>query len=702
MRFARAGVIALCSTVVGFAGLAGSGCTGWLEPPPESAGNGTPHPAPSEERHSGGSDDSSAENLDCSGPTPPGETPFRRLTSAEFNNAVGDLVPNVSLSHFEIPGDEQAGAFRVNTSSGVGTHISKRYRDASESVSEKVVSNLSAATGCGGSQDPEVFRKEAESIGSDSGQASGDFWALYSDGDLTATIELPAQGDYRISAVAAGTNAGGEAPNMEFRVDGAPVGSASVSASKSSPEAYETQTTVSGGSHEIGVAFTNDYYDDSTGNDRNLFVDRLTVSRVGASVDGAESCLRSWLKDFAGRAWRRPLTDTEKSRLESLFDSGTSEYDARVGLRMGIEAVLQSPKFLYRYEGGEEGAAEGGAVPLDDFELATRLSFFLWDTIPDEKLLEAARNGELSTADQLEEQARRMIQSPKARDALNRAVLSMLGLRNFESDEEHAGDLDPEMRAAMKKETLAFIDHVLWEDDGRLETLMTARYSFPTNKTSELYEGVEAGSDGGGVGRVEFDESDPRVGVLTQPAVLARYGAGAKTIHRGLFVLENLLCAPPAPPPDELQDPPERKEGESARSQAQDRMEHDQCGACHGRIDPIGLTFDRYGRMGRFREQDPHGNDLKSSGAIAGFEGISGDVSGPKQLAERLADSERLKSCVSEQWMTRALGRQPSGPASCSVQSLEKALDESGGDLREMFVQIVLTDAFRYKSAPEQ
>jgi hypothetical protein len=131
-------------------------------------------------------------------------------------------------------------------------------------------------------------------------------------------------------------------------------------------------------------------------------------------------------------------------------------------------------------------------------------------------------------------------------------------------------------------------------------------------------------------------------------------------------------------------------------------MEHKQCGACHGEIEPLGLTFDRFGRKGRLREKDPHGNELESSGEIVGFDGISGPVDGPKQLARRMAKSDQLESCFAEQWMTRAVGHRPTRGEQCSVQSLEEALDASDGNLRKMFVQIVLTDAFRYKRASEQ
>jgi len=595
------------------------------------------------------------------------------------------------------------GAFKANHGTSVGPSIARKYRGAAETIADRVGGDLEAALGCknvsAGSTGGEsvIYEGEAEAIGSEVGRQNGEVWNLWSDGTLAATVEVPSDGSYRISARAGGTSADGTPPEMAFVVDGKAIDRVDVEASKASPESHVVSTDLSAGDHQIGVRFTNDYHDGQTGDDRNLYVDRLKVAAPN-STDSSEKkqCGDSPIMEFARRAWRRPLTDGEQERIRSLYRQGKEKFDHQTGIGMVIQALLQSPKFVYRFQrtDGAE-ASDNEAVPLDDFAMASRLSYFLWDSMPDEQLREAARNGELTTEEGLERHARRMLEDPRARRALNRAVLSMLGLRNFESDDDHAGHLDRSTREAMKRETLAFIDHVIWEGDGRLETLLTAPYSFVTEKSAELYD-VEAPA-GEGHRRVEFEKGQKRSGLLTQPAVLARYGSGAEVIHRGLFVLDTFLCTTLPPPPDEFENPPERKDGESARSQAHDRMEHQQCGTCHSTIDPVGITFENFDRSGRYQETDQHGNSLSSEGGLRNVGEASGAVSGPRQLGKRLANSEKVRTCFARQWMKRGLAQAPSSENSCAVRQTAKALEASEGSIKEMFVELVTSRPFRYE-----
>ena len=482
---------------------------------------------------------------------------------------------------------------------------------------------------------------------------------------------------------------------MDILVDGAGIDSVTVSAPESSPKVYSATTNVKKGSHSVGVRFTNDYADQQTGEDRNLILDKLAVESTGISTNGIEGCIDSFITDLGARAWRRPLSANTKSRLTSLFDDAEKEYGPDFALRVVVEAVLQSPRFLYRFEYGESGKAGNEAVQLDDYELASRLSYFLWNTAPDEKLLKAAKNGELSTEKQIEKHARRMVQDKRARNALNRALLAMIGLRNFENDGKHAGSIDKSLRKAMKEETLSFIDHVLWEGDGRLKTLLTANYSYLNSETAKLY-GVQ-GPGGDGNMKVSLEDKKMRGGLLTQPALLARHGYGEKIVHRGLFVQETFLCNGPPDPPDKFVDPPQRQEGESDRSLSQKRMQHKQCGPCHQQMDPVGLAFNQFDKRGRYVETDKHDNQLSSKGKLVGTENSDGDVNGPRELSKRIAGSKEARKCFSKQWLTRAIARVPQREETCAVRTINSALDKSNGDLKEMFVAIATTEAFRYK-----
>ena len=708
----------ICLAVLACASLLISACDGWLE----TSGSRTepqdnrfrPHPAPSNaENHSNNNNSSDpsqpapsldpgtdTSELSCDGVQPPGETPLLRLTEREYNNTVRQLFPDLELSSFEIPGDEQLGPFKLNFSSSVGQVVAERYQAASETISEKAAQKFATVTDCQSSGGPEqVDSREAEQVGSDVGQSQGEFWNVWSNGDLSAQIEFPSSGTYTIRAVAAGTKADGVGPNMQIQIDGSTIREETVDATQDSPQAYEATADVTQGTHSVGVEFTNDKNTDNE--DRNLLVDKLVVLKSGIDAGQIDGCMDQFITDFATQAWRQPLSSEQQSRLKSLYDSAVDQYDAKFGLRVLVEAVLQSPRFVYRFKTGETDNADNGAVPLTDFETASRLSYFLWNSGPDAELLEAAKNGELSTKEGIRKQADRMIEDQRARDTLNRAILSIFGLRDFEDNDKESGDIDKATRQAMKEETLAFIDHVLWEADGRLETLLTAEYAFVSPQTRSTYSNVDV-PDGNGMQRVTFDQDAPRAGILTQPAILSRYGWGEGSVHRGVFLSHTMLCSRPPDPPNELKNPPKRTEGESDRSQAQDRMEHQQCGTCHRRMEPMGLVFDRFDAEARYRETDEHGNELTMNGKLVGTDNQDGEVNGPKELARRLADSDRVERCFTQQWLKRALARVPTQKEACAMKTVSEALDQSDGDLKEMFVAITTTEAFRYKPAPSE
>lgn len=252
------------------------------------------------------------------------------------------------------------------------------------------------------------------------------------------------------------------------------------------------------------------------------------------------------------------------------------------------------------------------------------------------------------------------------------------------------------MRESMEAATLAFIDQVIWEGDGKLSTLLTAPFAYVDRQTAPLY-GVEPPEDDGIV-RVDLD-GEKRLGLLTQPAVLARYAYGDTTVHRGLFIRDAFFCSRPPPPPDEFDDPPETYEGQPARERAEGRMNHQQCGACHYQIDPLGLAFDQFDGLGRWTETDEHGNTVDDSGGIYGTASTDQEVQGPVELARALAESDEVRQCVVRQWFRLAFARTMTREDSCSLQQLEAALEDGDDDIRELIVTIATSDAFRYRLA---
>lgn len=419
---------------------------------------------------------------------------------------------------------------------------------------------------------------------------------------------------------------------------------------------------------------------------------------VVASLDGVlsndadEATVRQFIESYGTKAFRRPLSTEEVDALYGLYDTGRTEIDAAAGTEMVVMAMLQSPKFLYRLEVGEDATEE--VVELTDYEMASRMSYFLWGTTPDDSLLSAAEAGELSTRDEIEAQARRMMDDPRARDRINAVFAQWLQIDGIDEVDKADPAWTDEMRTSMASETRAFIDDVIWEGEGTVDALLTADYTFVDQNTAEIY-GVPA-PDGDGMQRVDLP--DGRRGILAQAGVLATYGYGQIPVHRGKFVRDAFLCLPTPEPPNMIE-PLETVEGESMRSKAEKRMNADTegCAGCHAMMDGIGLAFDHYDELGRYQTEDQFGNPLTGDGEILYTDETDGEVDGVAGLAQKLADSPEVQSCVSQQFFRYAVARMNGDSDSCSLYMIDQALAESGNDVREMFVAITTTDAFRYR-----
>ena len=241
---------------------------------------------------------------------------------------------------------------------------------------------------------------------------------------------------------------------------------------------------------------------------------------------------------------------------------------------------------------------------------------------------------------------------------------------------------------------------MLWEGDGKLSTLLTAPYAYVSPETAPLY-GVESPASGQ-MERVEFTDGE-RAGILTQLAVLAQHGHGQVPVYRGKLVREVLLCEPIPAPPDAFE-PPQTAPGQSLRTFAESRMANAECGVCHTAMEPAGLAFERYDKLGRIVDADRHGNALSGQGALAiGFGGTLErvEVDGPAQLASALVEQEQVPTCFAQQSMRAALGRFVTEEDACEMAILEEAIARGGDDIREILVAVTTTDAFRYRRAIE-
>jgi hypothetical protein len=411
---------------------------------------------------------------------------------------------------------------------------------------------------------------------------------------------------------------------------------------------------------------------------------------------GERECARRFVAGFGRRAYRRPLTAVEVQRYLALYDEGRAERDFGNGIRVVLGSMLQSINFLYRFEPGPAR----GTAPVTPYALASRLSYFLWNTMPDEALLAAAESGRLGSAEEVGAQAVRLIADSRFSDAATSFHLQWLGVSELEGKEKRK-KLHPlwseELRAAMREETVRFVDHVLREGDGRLETLLTSRTSIIGGPLYELY-GIPAPKVREGWHEVALDPSQ-RSGLLTQASVMTvqAHWDQPSLVYRGKLIRERLLCTTlPPPPPDVNNSVAPADPKVSARERFEEHRSDVSCAKCHRLIDPLGAPFEMYDAIGNYRTMDGP-EPVDSEGELRGTRNADGPVKNAVELARRLAGADEVRECVARQWLRYALGREETPEEAPSLQAAMKSFRDSGYRIPALLVGIAKSDAFRYQ-----
>jgi hypothetical protein len=418
---------------------------------------------------------------------------------------------------------------------------------------------------------------------------------------------------------------------------------------------------------------------------------------------GETACARQFVERFGRRAYRRPLSAAEVDRLARVYAAGREQASFEAGIELVIRAALQSPNFLYRVEYGMPARPHEKLVRLTQHEIAARLSYLIWSTMPDESLGAAADSGQLETAQQIAGRAESMFDDPRARKALPEFYRQWLGLGGLTSLGKDSGvhpEFDPALREAMSAELPAFVQHVLWSADRRLGTLLTAPLGFVSGPLAGLY-GVSAPA-GSTPQLVKLDPAE-RAGVLTQAGFLAVHSLPNQSspVRRGKFVRERVLCQEaPAPPPNLNVTPPEVDASRSTRERFAEHTESAACSTCHELMDPIGFGFESYDAIGRFRRTDGT-KPIDSSGWVVRSRDLDGPFASARELAMKLAGSRQVQDCVATQSFRYAMGRFEGSGDACSLGELRQAFSDSGGDLRKLLIAITQTEAFLYRPALE-
>ncbi len=441
----------------------------------------------------------------------------------------------------------------------------------------------------------------------------------------------------------------------------------------------------------------------------------VTAAPLGDCSDDA--CAKSYLVDLARRAFRRELDDEERALVERIYDNerGHAEYPASVreATQTVAEVVLQAPQMLYVVEQGVE-LEDTTIRRLRGTEVATRLALLLWNSIPDQALLDAAAAGELDDEAGIRAQAERMLDDPRARTMVREFFFHWLhldGSDNQPSLEAAAKDdalypeMDDSLRASMREEVGAFVERIVFEDGGSIEALFTERYAWVDAELASVY-GVEAPASGREW--VELDGNE-RAGILTRAAFLSVY-AGARTrspIRRGVFVLENVLCrALGEPPPNANDVRVEGGEGEEGvrtlREDVNARTSASDCAACHEVINPIGFTFAHYDAIGRFQTEEVHVVDdvehifdRDASGAVTIGSDADGTYANAAEMSRQLSESEQVRDCMATRFYEYAMRRHAEEADLCSLEQLKTSFRE-GGTFIDLIVGVAQTDVFRH------
>ncbi len=690
------------------------------------------------------------EEIDAAAEPAPGRVSLRRMNRREYEHAVRDLLALEVDAETLLPLDNVAGYFDNNADAlQVSPSFVTQYVDAARAIALEAIGDpkaLPIATQYGDPANMVISLPPEGAPGTGRQQHHLPGMPFGTRGGFVVTHNFPADGEYELTigdmAMAR------EVPRMEFEntvvvlLDGREIYRTNIGGEadhkaidqRLDPAVQEINDRLrkirfaaTAGQHDLAVTFVHRSYAESDERTRTIALEGgqeriqaahalqirgpLIITGVGDSAsrkkifvcEPTESseerrCATEIVTQLAERAFRRPITDEDLGGLMAFYDAGVRDGGFEAGVRDALAAILASPHFIYRAEAG--GA---GIVALNDLELASRLSFFLWSSLPDDELLELAERGKLHDSDVLAKQVKRMLADERSKSVVEDFAFQWLDVARLDeivpdrAQFPHAsGLLDP--RNLMKEELGLFIDSVLRSDRSVVD-LLTADYTF-LNERLAMHYGIET-VKGARFRRVKLpDES--RYGLLGKGAILmlTSYPNRTSPVLRGAWVLERVLGSPPPAPPPNVPTLSENKRGEppkTLRARLEQHRENPTCFACHGIMDPLGFALENFNAVGQYRTIDPDTRTpIDASGELPSGAHVSGAADLRKALA---ANPEQFVRAFTESLMAFALGRELDYGDMPVVRQIVRDAERDDYRFESLVLGIVESDAFRKRES---
>ncbi|MEW4455344.1 DUF1592 domain-containing protein [Bremerella sp. JC817] len=645
-------------------------------------------------------------SIDCSSPANPGRETIRRLNRVEYQNTIRDLVGIDYQATQSFPADDVGYGFD-NIGDVLSTSpllFEKFYEAADEIATRAIITDREQLVP---KHDLPLAQFKLKQ-----GNPSGRNLTFPSNN--TGSYELDVEpGSYTVAIYAYASQSGNEPAKMGVRIGSKTSKTFAVENTTPDSHPMEIKMRVPKGKLPLEVAFLNDHYDpgnpDPRRRDRNLFINRIELRGPDSNLDARypESHKRiifvrpgehgldelqaaqQVVARFASRAFRRPVTNGEMERLMILYGMAKEDgLNYEGAIREVVVGILCSPNFLFKVE---EDTQEGTHA-LDDYQLATRLSYFLWSTMPDEDLLQQAWKGTLRQ--NLDVQITRMLADPKAKQLTENFAGQWLEMRKLDivqPDRERFRGFDHKLATDMRTETEMFFQSIVDEDRNVLD-LLQANYTFLNERLAKHY-GIE-GVEGDHFRRVELNDNK-RGGILTQASVLTVTSNPTRTspVKRGKWILDNVLGTPPPEAPANVPSlESQKKLAGSLRERMKMHRENAACASCHAKMDPIGFSLENYDAIGQWRTKD-EGFEIDASGEMPGGTKFAG-ADGLKRLLLEDKKDEFIHNLISKT-MTYALGRGVEYYDECAIQQVQGEMANNNDKFSAMIRAIVHSEPFQ-------